>query len=196
MHTPVVLMEDEERFWGTGALRNETPVQLLRTVFYLNGKNFLLRGEEHYNLKISQLQCFNNPPRYEYMEFVLKNRCGGMASHRLRNKVVPVFQGKSVGNQCHVYVLNLGLSKIPPEARACDILYLSPKLQVADDDRLWYTSQQGRKNRVSQFMKEVCKETGVQKKYSNHSLRVTEATHLFQSGTPENFIMERSGHRS
>ena len=45
-------------------------------------------------------------------------------------------------------------------------------------------------------MKDVCKEAGVEKKYTNHSLRATGATRLFQSGTPENVIMERSGHRS
>ena len=31
---------------------------------------------------------------------------------------------------------------------------------------------------------------------SNHSLRVTAATRLFQSGTDEQLIMDRTGHRS
>lgn len=140
MHTPAVSMEDEKLFWKTQALGTETPTQLLRTVFYLNG--FLLRGgEEHYNLKISQLQRFSNPPRYEYTELVSKNRCGGMATYRLENKVVPVFEQKSAGNRCHVFVLDLYLSKIPPETRACDSFYLRPKTHVADDDHPLFTSQ-------------------------------------------------------
>ena len=114
MNTSVVTVEDEEKFWETGALGTEKPEQLLHTVFYLNGKNFMLRGgEEHYNLKISQMQRFENPPRYEYTELVLKNCAGGLASYRVRNKVVPVFQDESIGNHCHVYILDLYLSKIP-----------------------------------------------------------------------------------
>ena len=103
--TPVIAVEDEEKFWETGALGTETPEKLLHTVFYLNGKNFLLRGgEEHYNLKISQMQRFENPPRYEYTELVSKNRAGGLASYRLKNKVVPVFHDESFRNRCHVYI--------------------------------------------------------------------------------------------
>ena len=195
--TPVIAVEDEEKFWETGALGTETPEKLLHTVFYLNGKNFLLRGgEEHYNLKISQMQRFENPPRYEYTELVSKNRAGGLASYRLKNKVVPVFQDESLGKQCHVYVLDLYLSKIPSSARAQDVFYLRPKPVNMEDDNPWYSSQRIGRNRISQLMKTICSGSGVQNKYTNHSLRATGATRLFQSGTPENVIMERSGHRS
>ena len=194
---PGDFLEDEEKFWETGALGTETPEKLLHTVFYLNGKNFLLRGgEEHYNLKISQMQRFENPPRYEYTELVSKNRAGGLASYRLKNKVVPVFQDESLGKQCHVYVLDLYLSKIPSSARAQDVFYLRPKPVNMEDDNPWYSSQRIGRNRISQLMKTICSVSGVQNKYTNHSLRATGATRLFQSGTPENVIMERSGHRS
>ena len=52
------------------------------------------------------------------------------------------------------------------------------------------------KNHISQLMKTICSGAGVQKRYRNHSLHATGATRLFQRGTPENVIMERSGHRS
>ena len=133
--TPVIAVEDEEKFWETGALGTETPEKLLHTVFYLNGKNFLLRGgEEHYNLKISQMQRFDSPPRYEYAEVVSKNCSGSLASYRLKNKVVPVFQDESLGNWCHVYVLDLYLSKIPSSARVQDVFYLRPKPVDMEDD--------------------------------------------------------------
>ena len=153
-------------------------------------------AEEHYNLKISQMQRFENPPRYEYTELVSKNRAGGLASYRLKNKVVPVFQDESLGKQCHVYVLDLYLSKIPSSARAQDVFYLRPKPVNMEDDNPWYSSQRIGRNRISQLMKTICSGSGVQNKYTNHSLRATGATRLFQSGTPENVIMERSGHRS
>ena len=36
--TPVIAVEDEEEFWETGALGNETPEKLLHTDFYLMRK--------------------------------------------------------------------------------------------------------------------------------------------------------------
>ena len=153
-------------------------------------------GEEHYHLKISQMQRFDSPARYEYTELVSKNRSGSLASYRLKNKVVPVFQDESLRNRCHVYVLDLYLSKIPPSARAQDVFYLRPKPVDVDDDGPWYSSQRLGRNRISQLMKKICSGAGVQNRYTNHSLRATGATRLFQSGTPENVIMERSGHRS
>ena len=109
---------------------------------------------------------------------------------------MPVFQDESIGNHCHVYILDLYLSKIPSSGRAQDVFYLRPKPVSKEDGCPWYSSQRLGRNRISQLMKTICNGAGVQKKYTNHSLRATGATRLFQSGTPENVIMERSGHRS
>ena len=47
----------EDVLWRSGVLGSENPKSLLRAVFYLNGKNFCLRGgEEQRGLKIIQLQ--------------------------------------------------------------------------------------------------------------------------------------------
>ena len=43
---------------------------------------------------------------------------------------------------------------------------------------------------------ELCKTAGVSGFKTNHSLRVTTATRLFQNGLDEQLIMERTGHRS
>ena len=82
--TPVIAVQDEEKFWETWALGTKTPEKLLHTVLYLDGKNFMLHGGD-YNLKISQMQRFNSPPRYEYTELVSKNCSGSLASYRLKN---------------------------------------------------------------------------------------------------------------
>ena len=62
--------KDEEEL--SGALSTETPKGLLRTVFFLRG------GEEHRQLKISQLQRVADPLRYIYTEHASKNRAGGL----------------------------------------------------------------------------------------------------------------------
>ena len=45
-------------------------------------------------------------------------------------------------------------------------------------------------------MQIMCQEAGVDGKKTNHSLRATGATQLYQSGVPEKLIQERTGHRS
>ena len=54
--TEVLDDEDEEKLWASGVLNPDTPQALLNGVFFLNGKNFCLRGGiEHCELKLSQL---------------------------------------------------------------------------------------------------------------------------------------------
>ena len=44
------------KLWQAGVLGSESPLSLLRAVFYLNGINFVLRGgEEHRKLKYHNL---------------------------------------------------------------------------------------------------------------------------------------------
>ena len=42
----------------------------------------------------------------------------------------------------------------------------------------------------------ICKEAGIGGYKTNHSLRATAATRLYQSGVDEQLVMERTGHRS
>ena len=45
-------------------------------------------------------------------------------------------------------------------------------------------------------MDAMCKEAGIKEKKSNHSLRATGATALFNAGVPEKLIRDVTGHRS
>ena len=47
--------DDKERLWTSRVLNPDTPQGLLNCIFFLNGKNFCLRGGiEHRELKLSQ----------------------------------------------------------------------------------------------------------------------------------------------
>ena len=59
--------EDEDSLWDAGILGTHSPKCLLDTVFFLNGKNFCLRGGvEQRELKLSQLKRLQDPHRYIY----------------------------------------------------------------------------------------------------------------------------------
>ena len=52
------------------------------------------------------------------------------------------------------------------------------------------------KNTLSKMVKDLCVEAGVSGQKSNHSLRATGCTELYQAGVPEKVIQERTGHLS
>ena len=51
-------------------------------------------------------------------------------------------------------------------------------------------------NTLAKTVSRLCKDGGIPGYKTNHSLRVTTATRLFQSGIEEQLIMDHTGHRS
>ena len=66
---------------------------------------------------------------------------------------------------------------------------------VADPSKPWYGVQPCGENKLSGMVKSMFAMIGVSGK-TNHSLRATGASSLFQAGIPEKIIQERTGHRS
>ena len=52
------------------------------------------------------------------------------------------------------------------------------------------------KNTLAKMVKDICADAGIGGNKSNHSLRTTGATELYQAGVPEKVIQERTGHLS
>lgn len=124
-------------------LNCSTPQGLLNAVFFLNGKNFLLRGgSEHRFLKISQFSknvSLQGRVSYTYTENVSKNRSGGFCQRNVDHKVVHQFENPSLGD--HVFVLDKYFSKLPKSAQEHDIFYLRPVLKIPEkDDAPWFFS--------------------------------------------------------
>ena len=46
------------------------------------------------------------------------------------------------------------------------------------------------------MVKDICADAGIGGNKSNHTLRATGATELYQAGVPEKVIQERTGHLS
>ena len=95
---------EEESLWESGVTNAKG---LLRAFFFPKRKDFLFtRGEEHQQLKLSQLKTFTYLLRYVYTENLSKNRSGGLAQMRVKNKVVLIVAVPEAGTRCHVYVLD------------------------------------------------------------------------------------------
>lgn len=191
-HAEIVSYADEEKLWDK-VLGSETPEQLLRTLFYLNGLHFALRGgQEHSQLSIDQfrLEDRNGKMCLTYKETATKTNAGGLSDTRYEPKEVIQFPNETNPARCHVRLFQKFMSVRPSGNKR---FYLLP---AKTPTHIWFSSRPIGKNQLSKFLADMCKTAGVQGKKTNHSLRATCATRLYQSGIEEQQIMERTGHRS
>ena len=129
-----VVTSIEEMLWECGVFSSDSPSGLLRAVFCYNRLKFVFDGgKEHRCLKISQLKFRNVPdpehPRktihcIDYAEHGSKNRPGGKNQFNQEKEVVT---NEGLGERCHVFLLELYLSKLPDTALLRDIFYMKPQ---------------------------------------------------------------------
>jgi len=92
--------------------------------FFIIVKMFSFRGgQELRELKLSQVVRHDNTNRYEYTEDVSKTRNGTFKKLHVQSKVVSLYRCPEAGNKCPVIVLDLYISKLPPEATTRDIFF-------------------------------------------------------------------------
>ena len=170
-------------------LGTDNPKSLLRAVFFGNGKNFCLRGgSEHRDLRLSQIQQTENG--YKYTENSSKNRSGGLAQLHLKNKCVEIYRNPEAGDRCHCRILDLYISKLPSEAKDKDLFYVRPMEKTNSstptyERSVWYYSIPVGRNKLAQMVPEICKLANISGHKTNHSLRATGATELYEAEVPE-----------
>ena len=89
------------------------------------------------------------------------------------------------------------LKRLPEGAIQKDWFYCKPlDNSRKDKDGPWYCVQPRGKNYLNNMVKSMFSEANIAGDFTNHSLRATGATELFQSETPEKVIQDITGHRS
>ena len=94
-----------------------------------------------------------------------------------------------------MYILDIYLSKLSPEPIEKDNFYVQPVAKFVVSQSC-FTARPIGKNKLGSMVKEFCSNAGISGCKTNHSLRVTGVSDLFQAGVPEKIIKERSGHLS
>ena len=133
-----------------------------------------------------------------YTENGSKNRSGSYKDKPDDNKVVKHYADPTLGEKCYHLVLKLYFSKLPPNVlRDPDVVfYCKAKERVPfDSNACWFLFQPVGRNTLASMVKKMCSQIGVTGK-TNHSLRATGATRLFEANVPEKLIQERTGHKS
>ncbi|XP_046578507.1 uncharacterized protein LOC124286206 [Haliotis rubra] len=162
-------------------------------MLYLIGLNFALRsGDEHRNLTVDQFEI-DKDDTGEFLLYSEKtSKCyqRGLKDFGVPPKCVRAYASDD-RNKCVVAIFRKYCSLRPTNSR---VMYLRPLVKPRDDQ--WYSQQAVGKHTLQQTVGKMCKQAGFEGFYSNHSLRATCATRLFQSGIDEQLIARTTGHRS
>ncbi|ESO91764.1 hypothetical protein LOTGIDRAFT_163122 [Lottia gigantea] len=81
-----------------------------------------------------------------------------------------------------------------PKNGTVDAFYLRPMKMPCSD--VWYCDSPVGIHTIQSTVKRLCQSAGIIGNFSNHSLRATAATRLYQAGVDEQLITEKTGHRS
>ena len=96
-----------------------------------------------------------------------------------------------------MYLLDLYLSKLPSIAFEKDVLYWKPKNDIPKSSKEpWYHCQPVGKHKLSGMVVQMCEETGLSERKTNHSLCVTGATSLYKGSvrSSRELVTVRSKH--
>ena len=124
------------------------------------------------------------------MEHGSKNHSGGV-SDLTDGKAVTIVH--SQGNRSHTTLLDLYISKIPGEARqATNCFYLKPLPFTLTGIGPWFWDSPIGTKRLQTMVKDMMEETKIPGSFTNHSLRATGTTTLFDA-PPEEAACHRQG---
>lgn len=182
----------EEQLWENGHLGTDTPQKLLRTMFWLIGVNFGLRGgQEHRSLTMDNFKICSG--YIQYTESISKTYRGGLEHRNIEPHSAKAYSNAQQPDRCIVNVFQLYLSKLPAE-RPPSVFYFKPLVTCAKP--VWFSKQPVGRQKLENIVKDIMNDAGVDGFFTNHSLRATTATRLFNAGVPEQLVREQTGHRS
>ena len=194
-----ITVEDESLLWELGLLGTTSPTVLLHTLVYMVGLYFALRsGSEHRRLRHTpaQIQLIEKPhsrPYLIYQEDISKTNQGGLHSRTKQPKKVIHYANTTNPDRCFIHIYKTYMSKCPSD-RPAGAFYLQP-LQKPKGD-IWFSKVPCGHNTLQKIVPELMKAAGVTGYFTNHSLRASAATRLFEGGVDEQLIMSRTGHSS
>lgn len=192
----IVRREDEEKLWQEGVLGGDTGISLLNAVFYKVGMHFALRGgKEHHDLKVSNFRIELSPQGEKtlfYTEDVSKSNQGGLLHMKIQQKSVGVKEDKSCPERCIVYLYERYMSCCPTPRP--DSFYLQPIFRPSSS--CLFSQQRVGVNKLNGMVASMMRCIGENEGYTNHSLRATAATRLYDAGHDNQAISSVTGHRS
>ena len=197
----VLSVTDEDYLWSIGFLGSGNPDQLLNTVVFCIGKGFAPQaGKEHrvlrgipFNSQFKFLCDLDNEYFLCYTENIgLKTYKGGLNHKKVDRKSVDMY-AMDRPERCPLCII-LHYMSLLSKSRTCTAFYLQPCKKFFG--KSWYLNWPAGVNKLRSMVSDMCKNAGLPGYYTNHRLRSTVATKMYQQNLDEQLIMEVTGHRS
>ena len=84
---------------------------------------------------------------------------------RLEHKKVPSFANPEAGNRCHIFLIDLYISKLPPAAIEKGNFYFRPlDSKPSDPSKPWFTAVPVGRNQLAKMVPIMCEEAGIKGK--------------------------------
>ena len=192
-------IDEEELLWTKGLLGSNSPQTLVDTIFFMNGIYFALRsGAEHRQLRHDpcQIELFERSGERSYLKYtedLSKNKPGGLKGRKMKPKVVLHHANEKDPGRCFVHLFKM-YRRLCPKDQPKDAFYLQPLKNPSPG--CWFSNKPIGYNKLDGTVARLCKLAGIPGYRTNHSLRATTATRLYQAGVDEQLVMERTGHQS
>ena len=188
-----ITMKEGYLLWERGLLGDSSPQALLDTMLFLSSIHFALHsGEEHCSLQLSQFESIvpkdKSAACLVYTENYSKTNQGCL-------------QLAPQGTTNVRYILRQWKQPWQVSSSSLSALHQSSSYQFSSllsgftwkkRDDVWYSKVPVGHNTLSQTVWRLCKLAGITGFKTNHSLQVTSATRLFQSGIDEWLIMSHT----
>lgn len=166
-------------------------------MFYLIGMHFALRGGQAHrdlttmNFQVSEEQ--SHPSYLQYTEKVGKTMHGGIKDVKHKHHSARAYTNVNNSERCPVMLYSKYISLCPQDALTKS-LYLQTLKKPKSNQ--WYSKAPVGHNALSGYIKSMMDEAAIKGNFTNHSLRVTTVTRLFDHGQDIKVIKNQTGHRS
>ncbi len=196
-------LEEENYMWDSGVLGQDNPEQLLNTLLYILGVHLSLHAvEEHKGLKTgyySQIKVKYDKQReckfLEYTESRSKNHQGGICNFNHKPKVVYAYANKDNPARCVLNLYTKYLALRPTHDPKCSYdLYLHPLKHYSE--HIWYSCQPLGINTLQHVVLKLANCANLRGKHTNHSLRATGPTRMYETGMDDKLVCNLTGHCS
>ena len=122
-----------------------------------------------------------------------KSNSGGLTTFRRPAKVTRAYELPDCQQRCPVRLYELYNARCP-DNRPHGAFYLKPLTKYTAST--WYAAVPVGVNTLGNIVKDLCKAAGFEGYFTNHSLRATAATRLFEAEVDEQLIKLKTGHTS
>ena len=198
-----ITLEDEETLWGMHVLGEDNPDQLRDILLFLVGLTFALSGgKEHRALRAPgfdpQIIIKKNESGVKFLEYTKdfhsKTNQGGISDRKHHSKVVRTY-GDSCQERNIVHLFEKYVRLLPQSGKS-DALYKYAATVSKRNPQTWYIDKPIGINVLSKTVSNLMSRIGREGKFTNHSLQVSAATHMFNDGIEKQVVKEKTGHRS